>query len=133
MELRRSGFTLSEIADQLGYAGPSGARRAIETALQKALHHEAGALRALEGERLDRLQRALWGKAETGNVGAVEAILKVMERRAKLFGLDVPKQHVVFNEPALAEIARRVAVEQGLDPEGVLAEAEKILQEVRAR
>ena len=134
LELRRSGCTLQEIADQLGYAGPSGARRAIETVLEKTLCHEATALRVLESERLDRLQRGLWPKAEQGDVRAVEAVLKIMSRRAKLFNLDAPKTHqLVIDEDALDELSRQEAIAQGLDPEAVVAETRRILHEVSKR
>ena len=131
LELRRSGCTLQEIADQLGYAGPSGARRAIETALEKTLSHEARALRVLESERLDRLQRGLWPKAEQGDIKAVEAVLKIMSRRAKLFNLDAPDtRQLVIDEDALDELARQEALAQGLDPEAVAAETRRILHEI---
>lgn len=49
---------------------------------------EAAHYVALELERLDALTEALWPKAMSGQTPAVAAILRVMERRAKLLGLD---------------------------------------------
>ena len=131
LELRRSGCTLQEIANELGYAGPSGARRAIETAIEKTLCHEARALRVLESERLDRLQHGLWPKAEQGDIKAVEAVLKIMSRRAKLLNLDAPDtRQLVIDEDALDGLARQEAIAQGLDPEAVVAETRRILHEI---
>lgn len=46
--------------------------------------------RRLELERLDDLQFKLQSKLKIGDVGAVNAALKIGERRAKLLGLDAP-------------------------------------------
>jgi uncharacterized protein YicC (UPF0701 family) len=46
----------------------------------------------MELDRLDRLQRAAWATAMQGNPKAILSILKIMERRAKLIGLDAPQR-----------------------------------------
>jgi hypothetical protein len=45
-------------------------------------------VRQLELERLDRLLIALWDLATGGSLGAIDRVLKVMQRRAELLGLD---------------------------------------------
>lgn len=45
-------------------------------------------LRALEGDRVDRLQSALWDRAMTGDVRAVHAVSHIISQRIRLFGLD---------------------------------------------
>ena len=72
----------------------------MERALNRTLQQPAQALRDLETERLDRLQLALWPKAMRGDVAAVKAILRLMERRARLLGLD--------HSDGLAERAQRL-------------------------
>ncbi|MEU4228278.1 hypothetical protein AB0F17_28625 [Nonomuraea sp. NPDC026600] len=47
--------------------------------------------RELELIRLDRLQAALWPDAMTGDTTAARTILRVMDRRARLLGLDTAK------------------------------------------
>jgi hypothetical protein len=42
----------------------------------------------LEEERLDSLQEGIWDKALAGEPRAVEVALKVLERRARMLGLD---------------------------------------------
>jgi len=42
----------------------------------------------LELERLDAMQAAIWDDAMNGHLGAIDRVLKIMERRAKLLGLD---------------------------------------------
>ena len=44
-------------------------------------------LRELESARLDALQLAAWAKVEQGDLHAIEIVLKIMDRRAKLLGL----------------------------------------------
>lgn len=49
-------------------------------------------LRALESQRLDKLQSAVWVQALTGHPDSVRTVLSIMERRARIFGLDRPVQ-----------------------------------------
>ena len=42
----------------------------------------------LEAERLDALQEGIWDKAVGGDSRAIEVTLKLLERRARLLGLD---------------------------------------------
>lgn len=48
------------------------------------------ALRATEFERLEQLHRVAWAKAMTGDPYAVQNVLRIADRRAKLLGLDMP-------------------------------------------
>lgn len=92
LELRRSGMTYFEIAAALGI-GKSQAQRYVQAGLAGAREQvasEASDLRAEEVSRLDGMLRGLWTDARKGHLGAVEKVLKIMERRAKLLGLDAP-------------------------------------------
>jgi len=88
--LRKAGLGYAAIAHQLGYAGPSGAYRAIMTALRALTGEPAKELRDLELARLDDLLAGLWGDARQGNVQKIDRVLKIMQRRAALLGLDAP-------------------------------------------
>lgn len=90
LELRKAGKGFQAIADQLGYSDASGAYRAVTAALQKTLQEPADDLRRMELERLDALHGVLWAQAQDGDQGAVDRLLRVMERRARLLGLDAP-------------------------------------------
>lgn len=91
IELRRAGVTFDVIAQEVGYSNASGAHHAYTRALKRTLR-EAGAdeIRDLELDRLDRLQRFAWNLAAQGNLRAIETILRIMGRRARLLGLDMP-------------------------------------------
>ena len=96
IELRRSGMGYAAIAQQLGYAGPGSAHKAVHAGLV-AVRTEAGSeeLRSLEAERLDELQASRWEKAINGDDFALDRVLKIMKRRAELLGLDAPVKHEV--------------------------------------
>jgi hypothetical protein len=90
--LRKQGLSYQAIANELGMA-KSSVHSAVAKAMQafeKEIADEAILLATLELDRLDSLQAALWEKAMAGKLGAVGKVLKIMERRAKLLGLDGP-------------------------------------------
>lgn len=91
--LRKEGESLQTIADKLGYAGPSGAYKAIQAAMQAIIQEPAEEVRDMELLRLDTLLQSIWWRAKTGDVPAVQTALKIMERRAKLIGLDAPTKY----------------------------------------
>lgn len=91
LALRLTGATLQEIADHNGTA-VSTVHSDIDRALGDIPRQEADALRAQEVERLDRLQRAIWGKALQGDLPTIDRVLRIIDRRAKMLGLDAPQQ-----------------------------------------
>lgn len=90
VELRTAGCSYRSIAEQLGYRDPSGAYRAVSRLLDRREHESVAQLRTVEGKRLDELQAGLWPKAKGGDLGAVREVVRIMERRARLFGADAP-------------------------------------------
>jgi hypothetical protein len=95
LKLRRGGLTFDMIAERIGYADASGAHTAYVRACKRIIHAEVDDLRKVEGDRLDMAQAAVWGKVLQGDVAAVNSLLRIMERRAKLFGLDSPARQQV--------------------------------------
>lgn len=89
LELRKAGYSYHRIGEALGCT-KSQAHRDVGAALKLTLQEPADDVRALEAERLDDLLRALWPDARNGNHGAIDRALRIMERRAKLLGLDAP-------------------------------------------
>jgi len=90
LELRMEGKTFEAIAEELGYAGKQGAYDAVRRSIAAVTREPAEELLKLDLERLD----AMWGihylNAQAGDVQALSACMKIMERRAKLLGLDAP-------------------------------------------
>ena len=63
-------------------------------------------LRDLEVERCERLVLGLWTNATRGDDKSVHAVLRVMERKAKLLGIDAPTQveNVTRPRPLVIEL-----------------------------
>jgi len=94
LALRIKGLTFAGIGDALG-VDTSTAYRDVRAALAATLAECAELaehLRELENQRLDELQASLWDKALAGVLPAADRILRIMERRAKLNGLDAPQK-----------------------------------------
>lgn len=92
LELRRAGQGYIEIANRLGIS-KSQAHRLVTEALKEStaqIDAEARQLKAEELSRLDAMLSGLWSDARKGQQGAVDRVLKIMERRSKLLGLDAP-------------------------------------------
>lgn len=90
IELRKAGLGYEEIARRVGYSGPSGAYNAIQSALKKVLKEPAEELRTLEASRLDEMLLGIWPDVKAGSLPAIDRAIKLMERRAKMLGLDKP-------------------------------------------
>ena len=103
LSLRKSGATYRQIAQaaeqQFGAdALPRGwderyAYNDIARELEKLKTLNSGLtedVRELEVQRLDELLLSIWPQARKGNHGAVDRVLRIMERRARLLGLDAP-------------------------------------------
>ena len=109
LELRRQGVRYDDQrVEDLGYNSPNAARRDLTRALEAHRNEEAAEVsiyRQQENERLDALLEAAWPRAtqpspvfdKEGNVvgeeldmRAVDTVLRLMDRRAKLNGLDMP-------------------------------------------
>lgn len=86
--LRASGATYQQIADQLGFSSAQSAHRSVQQALKNQGRGDREELAAIEAVALDTLQRKMFKQALEGSTSAVDSVLKIMGRRAKLFGLD---------------------------------------------
>lgn len=139
LELRRAGVSFPRIAEELGLYDRSQAHKIYRRALERVHAEPAAEIRDLEADRLDRLQVKVWTKALTGDLHAVDRVLSIMTRRAKLLGLD--HEHGIA-ERALqleAERIRLVALAFGraldeldLDPVQRARATEVLLAELRA-
>jgi len=91
-ELRIQGFTFEHIASEVGYQGASGAWQAYQRAKESMIFESVEEARQLELLRLDEMMFALWDRAIGGDLPAASCVLKIMDRRAKLLGLDKPEK-----------------------------------------
>ena len=104
LEMREQGATYQQIADEIypGKNGKPGSRANAHHAITKAIAEipaeKAEDVRAIELLRLDKLWLVAYNKAMLTTTPAAERdksmrmCLSIMERRAKLLGLDAPAQ-----------------------------------------
>lgn len=146
VRLRAAGLGYEEIARQVGLKSADLARVDVHRALAALRTEPAEEMRALESERLDFLWRTVMqvlsrthyvvsnGKVMHLNgepmrdddpaLRAVAALLQIQQRRAKLHGLDAPKQVEVITLDAVEAEIRRLNAELGRVETDSLADAE---------
>jgi predicted transcriptional regulator len=88
VELLASGCTYQQVADQLGYTSRGTAYAVVAKALREQTAEAVADLRDLENARLDALQVALWDAAMTGDVRSATVIVKIVQARVHLNGLE---------------------------------------------
>ncbi len=130
ISMRLAGVDYETIARQLGYSDRSAACKDVSRALEqrtKEQQQSADALRTAEIMRLDRLQAGLWTAAAAGDPRSVETVIKVIDRRVKLLGLD-QAQRVIDNavDAWLQQLTgAEVTAESALQADGEPAETEE--------
>lgn len=90
LELRIEGYSQAEIAQLLG-VNQSTVSRMIKGALQERAAKGVDGLRELEQERVDALQKVMWKHAKQGDTHAAAVVTRLLDRRAKLLGLDAAR------------------------------------------
>ncbi len=114
VKLRMQGFTWQQIANQLGYASQGHACTDVKRGLDRARKDFAVTVeqwRDLELQRLEDLERkartvyddyvtgtGTLGGSDDQRLAAMDRMLKVADRRARLLGLDQPVKHEVTGQ-----------------------------------
>ena len=85
-----AGLTYRDIAEGLGVSLGTVAKDAdlILTRWKEESVNDLGEKVRLDARRLDVLLHALWPAATAGDQSAIDRVLKILERKAKLLGLD---------------------------------------------
>ena len=97
LEMRRRGKTYDEIGAKYGIRACS-VKKTVDkeiAKIQDKLADKASALIAMELRRLDGLFEIMYNQGRQGDTQAVMACIRIMERRAKLCGIDKPEQRQV--------------------------------------
>lgn len=130
IKMRRDGVRYEDIAAALGYNSRGAAVQDVQRALATMVSEPAEELRALELQRLDAMWQAALevlvrehitvsnGKVVTLNgepikddgpvLNAIDRLLRIQERRAKLLGLDAPAKHEVVTLDAIESEIRKL-------------------------
>src|SRR5579871_1890947 len=93
LELRRW-HSINEVAQMLGVSYDRAWQLIHRGLLRHVESHRmtADALRRLEDGRIDEAMRGLREKVRAGDVQATNVLVRLMERRARMYGLDAPLQ-----------------------------------------
>ncbi len=145
MKLRREGNTYREIAREMKITLRE-AHKLVTTAYKEAAHKTQETLDqmvALHNDRLDWMLKNLVREIEGGSARAIEVAIKLLDRQAKLLGLDAPTKKEVqvrfdqMSDQELVEEAKRLRVSiEGLTGGALLLPGETSLppeleQEIR--
>jgi hypothetical protein len=93
VELRTARHTYAQIAATLGYSNAGAAYKAVQRGLQAEEDHQSQSRKALKAEQnrsINRLIAASWSAAMRGDTKAITAARQLLERQARLNGLDEP-------------------------------------------
>lgn len=93
--LRLQRLSYEEIATRCGYADRASCYNAVQREMNRRVVKDVDALRAEEAASLDVLEAECWKRLydkdyEKSMLFAVDRIIQIKERRAKLLGLDTP-------------------------------------------
>lgn len=114
---RAEGWTYQRIANEVGFANPSSAHKAVQRALKACVRDANDTAVHLELNSLNEMAREAWGVLQRTHVvvsqgrvveldgvalpddapvlAAIDRLLKIQERRSKLLGLDMPTRSTV--------------------------------------
>ena len=124
ISLYKSGWSYRDIAAECEVSHQTIANDIQSTLAQyaKMEEKEAAEIRLVHVERIQAAVKAIWQKVGEGNLKAIHTLIRLMEREAKLLGLDAP------TKVDLEHRVRRMADEMGLDADAAVREAEKVLR-----
>ena len=96
-DLRIAGMGFREIVAELQAQGVKCSLKTVwkdvqevAASLRQYSEVQADAIREIEMHRLDKMQAALTSDCDKGDIYAINTALRVMERRAKMLGVDAP-------------------------------------------
>ena len=106
-ELSKAGASYRQIGAQLGVSVAT-VHKDVTTVLKKLNDQTlelASLMRAMQTERLDTMLLGVWPQAKRGDVAAVDRVLRIEERRSRLWGLDMPiKQEITGKDGGAIKI-----------------------------
>ena len=95
LELRMEGMKFDDIANELGYNSKQAAFDAVSRELKAITREPAEEVLRIDLERLDRMWGIHYLNAQAGDATALSSCMRIMERRARLLGLDAPSKNEV--------------------------------------
>ena len=106
LQLRMGGMSYYYIGQELGVSKSTAyldVQKAIKE-IQERYAEDALTVRTMEIKRLDIMMIGLWEKASSGDNVSIDRVIKIMDRKAKLLGLDAPVKSDITNRNINIEI-----------------------------
>jgi hypothetical protein len=125
MKLRERGLTYAEIGEQMGVSEQRAWKLVCKEfdRLNEKRSEKASDVLRLELGRLDTMFSAVWDRAQAGDLKAIAAALKIVERRAALLGLNlvrhelkVSNEHTINVTALIDQYAAELRLEAGPGP-----------------
>ena len=88
MRLRKAGHEYATIVRECGFNSIQAAHLAIRRRLDELPKQAAEELRTVMQERLEEMFLSIYEEVKDGNHGAIDRALRILERQARLDGLD---------------------------------------------
>lgn len=126
LKLRSLGWTYQQIGDHMGctkQAASDRCKRALAAIPADAVDEH----RKIEGERLDTLMRVAMERVLNNDKGvlfAIDRVLAIQERKARLYGLDAPQKTQVITLDYIESEIQRLEAELGGNDDAQRREAE---------
>jgi hypothetical protein len=126
LDLRVRNWPYPEIVTLLGYASVEEVEEAVRRANKAFFTEKVEDNRQLDSHRINELIKGLWNRSRAGDLSCIDRVIKLLDRRAKLLGLDMPTKTALTNADGSndlvnmlsdAERAARVRVLLGVDLE----------------
>lgn len=148
LELRKARVPYRVIAEQLGYAGPAGAKKAVDAAIRRHEYEAARDVVLLDLQTLDELQMRATEALRRGDLFQIDRILRVMQQRYQLLGVSsrtveelqehmgvksptqIQNNGVMIVQGGTSDFVRSMMQAVGVDPES--PEAQKKLLELES-
>lgn len=118
--MRIAGYSPEEIAEELGYTTTRAVSDDIYGVMVASLtlpDRQIDILREIEIRRMDMMLKALMPGIERGNTRSVEVGIRLLERRAKMLGLDSATKVEVFTidtiDAQIAKLTEELAARMG--------------------
>ncbi|WP_314431654.1 hypothetical protein [Microbacterium lacticum] len=121
LSYRRAGLSYRQIGERM-HLSHTQAHALVMQALDRIVHEEATALRDLEAQRLDMMQAAVWSRAVSGDLRAIDTTLRISARRSRLLGLDLADSGAMIPSDEVETLAR-VYVDAAVDAAPYLSAA----------
>jgi len=112
LEMAVQGWEWPAISDELGYADRSGAWKAAQRALKRRAATAVDSYRRMMLAELDMVQDSAWGAAMRGNMRASEVVVRAIDQRVRLLGLDRSSVEAAKGVSQASEVSEECGAQQ---------------------